>query len=105
MDNIGTLMTTFSSDDYIGGTCVELAYYYGYEASKCTVCGNFNESEYCSECDDADRDWCFTVRNLSHERIFVKTYRELGAENMFDLRDCFIRGVMSYVESLKEGQE
>lgn len=94
-------METFSASDYIGGEFGNLTYYYGYEVSRCTNCGELNKGEYCDTCDDADREWSFEVRR-GDDRLFVKTYVELGAEDMFDLRDCFNRGMMYYIEYLKK---
>ncbi len=89
---------TYQSSDYIGGNHGETSYYYGYEASKCKECGKFNSGEYCDDCDDADRDWCFQVKRKGNV-IFTETCTELGAPDMFDLRDCFTRGMMAWAEA------
>jgi len=94
-------METYVASDYIGGAEGNTNYYYGYEVSKCDKCGEMNSGEYCDTCEDADREWCFEV--VSGEVVlFLKTFTELGAEDMFNLRDCFVRGMMLYIESLKK---
>lgn len=95
------MMDFFEASDYIGGTCNDITYYYGYEVSKCDFCGSVNNGEYCDKCDDADREWCFQI--TSGETILLtKTFTELGAEDMFNLKDCLVRGMMFYIESLKK---
>ena len=92
-------MDTFSASDYIGGSHNGTAYYYGYEVCKCDKCGQVNASEYCENCPDADSEWCFEAKPKKG-KVFTKTYKELGAKDMFNLRDCFIRGMMAYIEFL-----
>ncbi len=85
---------TYHASDYIGGLIGEFSFYYGYEVSKCTKCGKMT-NEYCDECDDADRDWCFQVKEKG-EAVFTRTCKELGAKDMSVLSDCFIRGMMLF---------
>ncbi|MBU8901713.1 MAG: hypothetical protein KOO69_03150, partial [Victivallales bacterium] len=80
------------SSDYAGLSFKNGGFYYGYEHSICTECGEKtgSGSEYCENCEDADREWCF-VAKINDEEIVIP-FSKLGAENMFDVVDCLIMG-------------
>lgn len=94
-----TKIDSFHASDYIGGSFGNAEYYYGYERSKCTECGKMNTGEYCNDCDDADREWCFEV-TVDGKVVFVKTYSELGCIDMFALTSCFTRGMIAYLSEV-----
>ena len=77
-------LRTYHSSDYIGGDIGGhiggMEFYYGYEVTD-------------------GEEWCFQVKQ-SREVIIKKTFTELGASDMFNLEDCFIRGMMLYIQSI-----
>jgi len=83
----------YYASDYAGLSFRAGSFYYGYEYSICNECGKTNRrgSEYCDECEDADRFWCFVAKFDGKE--IVIPFPKLGAKDMFDVVSCLNMGI------------
>jgi hypothetical protein len=81
----------FHASDYAGLEFKNGDFYYGYEHSICTECGNTNKGEFCDSCEDVDREWCF-VAAFNDEKIIIP-FSKLGAKDMFNVIDCLNTGI------------
>ena len=70
------------------------SFYYGYGHSICANCGKLTPegSEYCGECEDSDRYWCFTA-NIDGIEDIVIPFNKLGAKDMFSIAECLLVGI------------
>ena len=80
----------YMSSDYAGLDTKNAKFYYGYEVTKCPVCGKISLS--CSEHPDETEEWCFTATIDGMEKIVVP-FSKLGADDMFDVVDCCTIGI------------
>jgi len=83
----------YVNDDYAGLSFNGGGFYYGYEESVCTSCGEKtgSGSEYCDVCEDADREWCFSAKFDSVDIIIP--FSKLKCKDMFDVVDCLNTGI------------
>ena len=83
----------YHASDYAGLSFKNGNFYYGYEHSICKECGETNGpgTEYCSNHEDADRDWCFVAKFDGKE--IVIPFSKLGASDMFNVVECLAMGM------------
>lgn len=82
----------YQASDYAGLRCRNASFYYGYEHSICTECGNKNNREYCDTCENADREWCFTAK-IPEQELIVIPFSKLKTNDMFDVIDGLNAGI------------
>jgi len=74
------------SRDYATIRTENASFYYGYEHSICADCGETNSGEFCDDCEDADRYWCFCATFDGKEIIIPSN--KLGGDSDY-LKDMF----------------
>ena len=81
----------YVASDYAGLRFRGGEFYYGYEKSVCLECGTKNKDEYCSKCEDADSEWCFSAK--FDDKEIVIPFSKLGCKDMFNVVDCLNTGI------------
>ena len=84
---------SYAASDYAGLSFDGGDFYYGYEESRCLVCGKYCDSgsEYCDEEGHEEREWCF-VGTMGEEKIKIP-FSELPSKEMFKVVDCLLTGI------------
>ena len=81
----------YRASDYAGLSTDGVSFYYGYEAT--------HEGEDFDK-DEENYEWCFQATD-KQDRMLTIPFSELGADDMFDVIDCLMIGIGTYLETLK----
>ena len=82
----------YVASDYAGLRAKNASFYYGYEKTACSVCGQFSDNgSSCTIHPDADAEWCF-VANFNDQRIVIP-FSKLGAKHRDDTAECLMAGI------------
>lgn len=80
----------YFASDYTGLNFKGGGFYYGYEHSRCNVCGEVSASSCCEKC-ETDTEWCF-VATFDGKKIEIP-FSKLGTKDMFDLVENLSVGI------------
>ena len=94
------------SDDYAIAYCTSDEdgdyFYYGYEHAICKGCHK-TVNDLCNDCDNIDRDWCFVAIIDGVETVIP--YPKLGNDDIFDVEENLIRGLVKFYYKEKTADE
>ncbi len=86
----------YYSSDYAGIDFDGGGFYYGYETTKCNLCGEIDCAD-CTEKNDYEPEWCFVASDRNTDIITPKS--ELGCKNENAVENL-LYGIAVYMESI-----
>ena len=81
------------NDDYMIADTPNGFFYYGYEVTKCNVCGEIGGTS-CEKEDHDNSEWCFEVK-IGGTRTVIP-FSDLGQDDQFAIEPCFVAGMIIY---------